>query len=509
MLRLAAVAFLGPALLATVLVAPSRAGASLATAIGDSITVGADDERLPDDDCQPGPPAAFDWVVGWRGILECRLPQLDLASHAGGGWSSYVGAVRIDEVLAGLGLQDDAFLSLHVNDCGPLTCGSVCLGGARDGLPCRSFVPEDCPGAGALCDSSGAHPCTSAETRANLKTIIDAALGAGYQTIYFWKSPGHVGTLSAGSACGNGQFDGSADALDTLFLSDPRPTGYADEPRVAYVEETFADFCVGSGLQGCPPDDGLGDRRQWWFAKDAVSTSRGEGSKHVHPNAWGYMELAAKLASRLTGAPANQRPPRPAVTVAAVTHTSVAISVPAVVDPDGDPVTIHAWAACADTRGESADPACDGPVDALDTGPFLPRECGALSGSDHDGPGTGNEPNPGFAERHRIELGGGLAVLDGLHPDTTYRICAVAYDGLQGSWFDDSQVVTTPAYLCDNGLDDDGDGLTDFPDDPGCAAATDNSERAWACGLGYELTVPLLLLGRLFRKNAPTRVSPS
>lgn len=29
-----------------------------------------------------------------------------------------------------------------------------------------------------------------------------------------------------------------------------------------------------------------------------------------------------------------------------------------------------------------------------------------------------------------------------------------------------------------NGVDDDGDGRTDFPDDPGCASADDVSERA-------------------------------
>jgi hypothetical protein len=37
---------------------------------------------------------------------------------------------------------------------------------------------------------------------------------------------------------------------------------------------------------------------------------------------------------------------------------------------------------------------------------------------------------------------------------------------------------TPPPTLCNNGLDDDGDGLTDFPADPGCANALDDSEKS-------------------------------
>lgn len=41
------------------------------------------------------------------------------------------------------------------------------------------------------------------------------------------------------------------------------------------------------------------------------------------------------------------------------------------------------------------------------------------------------------------------------------------------SW---SASVTT--YQCNNGIDDDGDGLIDYPDDPGCSSATDDSENS-------------------------------
>jgi hypothetical protein len=40
---------------------------------------------------------------------------------------------------------------------------------------------------------------------------------------------------------------------------------------------------------------------------------------------------------------------------------------------------------------------------------------------------------------------------------------------------DDFSVIE--AALCDDSLDNDGDGLTDYPDDPGCAAADDDSEK--------------------------------
>ncbi len=35
----------------------------------------------------------------------------------------------------------------------------------------------------------------------------------------------------------------------------------------------------------------------------------------------------------------------------------------------------------------------------------------------------------------------------------------------------------TSSLVCDNGMDDDGDGLIDYPSDPGCAIGTDISER--------------------------------
>jgi hypothetical protein len=51
-------------------------------------------------------------------------------------------------------------------------------------------------------------------------------------------------------------------------------------------------------------------------------------------------------------------------------------------------------------------------------------------------------------------------------------------------------VVPGPALACDDSLDNDGDGLTDYPDDPGCADALDASEKddtaAYPCDDGVD-----------------------
>jgi hypothetical protein len=50
-----------------------------------------------------------------------------------------------------------------------------------------------------------------------------------------------------------------------------------------------------------------------------------------------------------------------------------------------------------------------------------------------------------------------------------------------------SDCGTCPTYQCNDGIDNDGDGLIDYPDDPGCTSSTDNdeyNEPAPACGDG-------------------------
>jgi hypothetical protein len=256
--------------------------------------------------------------------------------------------------------------------------------------------------------------CTPAETRANVRAMIDELLARGYQKVLFWKSPGRVRGLEKQNTCIEGEFGFGADALDTLFLVDRQPEGYADDPRVAFLDAPFRDFCPGTGLQGCDSDDGLGDRRRWWFANDAPT------NRHIHPNAWGYMEIGARLGQFLTREPLIRRPPPPSLSVTGVGPTHLAIEATAGPDPDGDPVTVYAWAVSAE------------------------RECGVVAAADHDGD-----------RRRDLTVAGPGAVLADLQPVRDYRVCAVTYDGFQGSHFSDSVVVQTLPP------DDDADGLPD------------------------------------------------
>jgi hypothetical protein len=52
---------------------------------------------------------------------------------------------------------------------------------------------------------------------------------------------------------------------------------------------------------------------------------------------------------------------------------------------------------------------------------------------------------------------------------------------------------------CSDGLDNDGDGLTDYPEDPDCQRAFDYTESPVACGLGFELALLLPLVRRRLR----------
>jgi hypothetical protein len=61
---------------------------------------------------------------------------------------------------------------------------------------------------------------------------------------------------------------------------------------------------------------------------------------------------------------------------------------------------------------------------------------------------------------------------------------------------------TTEAPACDNHLDDDGDGLVDHPDDPTCASPSGATESERRCGLGFELALLLPLLARRRRRAA-------
>lgn len=58
------------------------------------------------------------------------------------------------------------------------------------------------------------------------------------------------------------------------------------------------------------------------------------------------------------------------------------------------------------------------------------------------------------------------------------------------------------APQCSDGIDNDGDGLIDFPEDPGCLKATQARESPRACGLGLELALLLPLVRRRWHRRA-------
>jgi subtilisin family serine protease len=53
---------------------------------------------------------------------------------------------------------------------------------------------------------------------------------------------------------------------------------------------------------------------------------------------------------------------------------------------------------------------------------------------------------------------------------------------------------------CSDGLDNDADGLADWPEDPDCQRAFDYTESSSACGLGFELALLLPLVRRRLRR---------
>jgi len=99
---------------------------------------------------------------------------------------------------------------------------------------------------------------------------------------------------------------------------------------------------------------------------------------------------------------------------------------------------------------------------------------------------------PGAAQYvRRLLLEGGVAQIKDVSSDGTwlyYDPGEPANDYLAGGTYPlaggGAIAPVAPAPACDNGLDDDGDGLTDFPADPDCASPLDETEYADSDGDG-------------------------
>ena len=129
-------------------------------------------------------------------------------------------------------------------------------------------------------------------------------------------------------------------------------------------------------------------------------------------------------------------------------------------DDDGDGLLDH-----------PEDPGCDASSDDDEHGAALPCD----DGLDQEGDGLVDFPaDPGCSSAtDESETGPGRICDDGLDNDGdgTVDLADAGCDGI----FDDSERLET---TCDNAFDDDGDGRVDFPDDPGCTAPADVSERS-------------------------------
>lgn len=109
-------------------------------------------------------------------------------------------------------------------------------------------------------------------------------------------------------------------------------------------------------------------------------------------------------------------------------------------------------------------------VAILDPDGTLVSEMGLVpacrDGLDNDGDGVADRDDPDCRDMHdddESELSGA--------PRAAEPLPLISFDG---------------APSCDNGVDDDGDGATDFPDDLACAAADDDGERLPACADGVD-----------------------
>jgi hypothetical protein len=144
-----------------------------------------------------------------------------------------------------------------------------------------------------------------------------------------------------------------------------------------------------------------------------------------------------------------------------------------------------------------ADPGCDAPADDSERSPALPCD----DGFDQDGDELVDFPSdPGCASpMDDTETQAGAVCDDGLDNDGDGNV-DLADEGCDGISDPNERLLTD----CDDGFDGDRDGRIDFPDDPGCAAPADDSERS-NCAPGDFLCDRRFLLDGAHRLKAKGR----
>ena len=136
-----------------------------------------------------------------------------------------------------------------------------------------------------------------------------------------------------------------------------------------------------------------------------------------------------------------------------------------------------------------ADPGCTGPTDDDETDPVVVSICD--DGIDNDGDGLTDYPaDPGCSsltddserDANGPQCDNGI---DDSDPEDTIADYP-ADPGCTGPT-DDDETDPVVVSICDDGIDNDGDGEIDFPDDPGCSSASDDDEKGTtACDNGID-----------------------
>ncbi len=193
--------------------------------------------------------------------------------------------------------------------------------------------------------------------------------------------------------------------------------------NVAAMRTWLAEPDEGGAIAALPGPDlyrhfSPGRRRRWWtFGRDG--DEKNIPDCHVHPNGFGYMEIAVLWCRTLVdhgifpaSTRCNDRPVTPALENCTAASDTLDCTAGAPADPDpGQRLRQFAWVVPAQGY------------------------CGVHFDIDRD--------HDNDVEDERVEVAGRFRI-KGLEPDTEYTVCLVTWDGVQGSFFAERNMRTGP-----------------------------------------------------------------